>query len=197
MPPQCESVLFRRETTMPATASSASEMTIGYMPMPLNFKYKDIFLRGRPEHEKYDDFWRKHLPMPVTRWAKIFSPFDALAGFNEAVASKRVPYESRRNLSETEKCKLDHALSLIRPLIRDGKPARANRPEITATFFVPCNDIRSEWYGKGGRYETLTGICEKIDDIARTIIVNGRSFSFDDIITLDLLRSRSYSSSVR
>ena len=63
---------------------------LGAMQMPAGFKYRDIFMRGRPRHEKYDSFYIKHPPMPASRWAKIFAPFDALYGFDERIASKKV-----------------------------------------------------------------------------------------------------------
>ena len=59
-----------------------STAVIGYMPMPVNFEYRSLFLHGRPKHEKFDDFWRKHPPMDKVHRAKIFSAFDALAGFD-------------------------------------------------------------------------------------------------------------------
>jgi len=49
------------------------------------FKYKTALAADRPKHEKYDDFWLKHPPMDLKRRAKIFSPFDALKGFSEAI----------------------------------------------------------------------------------------------------------------
>ena len=54
--------------------------------MPSSFKYKDVFIKGRPQHYGWDEFTIKHPPMPASRWAKIFAPFDALKGFNEAIA---------------------------------------------------------------------------------------------------------------
>ena len=65
---------------------------LGYMPVPMNFKYMDAFLKGRPRHEKFDPFWRKHPTMDCGHRAKIFSPFDALKGFDEAIGSKEVRY---------------------------------------------------------------------------------------------------------
>lgn len=70
-------------------------MTIGEMSMPVNFKYRKLFLHGRPKHEKFDDFWRKHPPMGTVHRAKIFAPFDALVGFDEAIESNW--YCMRRN----------------------------------------------------------------------------------------------------
>ena len=57
------------------------------LQMPAGFKYKDVFLKGRPVHDKYSRFYAKHPPMPPSRWAKIYSPFDALKGFREAIGS--------------------------------------------------------------------------------------------------------------
>ena len=55
--------------------------------IPENFKYRDVFLKGKPCHDKHSTFYAKHPPMPPSRWAKIFSPFDALRGFSDAITS--------------------------------------------------------------------------------------------------------------
>ena len=112
---------------------------IGYMPMPAGFPLKDLFLKGRPAHKKYDDFWQKHPPMKPGRRAKIFAPFDALAGFDDAA------------------------------LTRSGKEARKNRPSAAVTFFVPCVDKNSFAYGQEGTYNTITGFVEKVTGYAITI----------------------------
>lgn len=54
-------------------------------PLPSNFKYTKVLEAGKPVHIKYDDFYLKHPPMDLGRRAKIFSPFDALKGFREAI----------------------------------------------------------------------------------------------------------------
>ena len=61
------------------------QSAIGYIEMPPDFKYKAVYLKGRPKHNKNDEFWIKHPPMSVSKWAKIFSPFDALRGFGDAI----------------------------------------------------------------------------------------------------------------
>lgn len=68
---------------------TANDPVPGSMQMPDGFKYKEILRRGRPRHEKYDSFWLKHPPMPPSRWAKIFAPFDALDGFDERIEEKK------------------------------------------------------------------------------------------------------------
>ncbi len=48
-----------------------------------NFKYQKVYDKGKPVHRKYDSVSIKHPPMDLSRRAKIFSPFDALKGFDE------------------------------------------------------------------------------------------------------------------
>ena len=49
-------------------------------------RYRKVLEKGKPKHEPYDDFYIKHPPMDLTRRAKIFSPFDALKGYDEELA---------------------------------------------------------------------------------------------------------------
>ncbi len=55
------------------------------MAMPPGFKYRDVFLKGKPRHECLDPFRIRHPSMDPGRRAKIFAPFDALKGFDEAI----------------------------------------------------------------------------------------------------------------
>ena len=161
-----------------------SSAVIGYMPMPVNFEYRSLFLHGRPKHEKYDDFWRKHPPMDTVHRAKIFSAFDALAGFGDCIASNEVPYCDRRYLSEEEHTNLDRKLSILRSLTRNSREVRKNRPQISVEYFSPCRDRNSFAYGTGGIYETVSGICRKIDDISGTITIGETVIPLDDIISV-------------
>ncbi len=158
-----------------------STAVIGYMPMPVNFEYRSLFLHGRPKHEKFDDFWRKHPPMDRTHRAKIFSAFDALAGFDGWIASKEVRYCDRRYLSEEEHDNLDRKLSVLRTLTRNSREVRRNKPVVTVQYFSPCIDRNSFAYGTGGLYETVSGICRKIDDVAGTITIGETVIPLDDI----------------
>lgn len=60
---------------------------VGDMAMPVNFRYRDVFLKGRPQHDRYDPFRIRHPRMDRRKRAKIFAPFDALKGFSEAIAA--------------------------------------------------------------------------------------------------------------
>lgn len=61
----------------------------------MNDRYKKVLEKGRPTHTPYDDFYIKHPPMDLTRRAKIFSPFDALKGFNEEITNTETEFESK------------------------------------------------------------------------------------------------------
>ncbi|MBE5869949.1 MAG: hypothetical protein E7294_01620 [Lachnospiraceae bacterium] len=54
----------------------------------MNHRYRKVLQKGRPTHEKGDSFFVDHPPMPLSKRAKIFLPFDALKGFDEALRSK-------------------------------------------------------------------------------------------------------------
>ena len=55
---------------------------IGNIPLPEDFKYRDVLLKGQPRHEKTDPFRIRHPVMDTGKRAKIFAPFDALRGFS-------------------------------------------------------------------------------------------------------------------
>ena len=61
---------------------------LGYMPMPAEFPYREVALRGKPAHDPCDWFSLKHPKMDVEHRAKIFAPFDALRGFKDAIVLK-------------------------------------------------------------------------------------------------------------
>ncbi len=62
--------------------------------MPENWEYKDVFLEGPPVHEPYDAFRLRHPSMPLSRRAKIFAPFSALSGLDDALAAKEQASEN-------------------------------------------------------------------------------------------------------
>ena len=67
---------------------------IGSMPIPPDFRYRDVLLRGRPRHSPGDSFSIRHPAMDPVRRAKLFQPFDALKGFREAVAEAEAAADS-------------------------------------------------------------------------------------------------------
>ena len=159
---------------------------IGAMAMPADFKYRSVFLKGKPQHRKYDDFWIRHPPMPPSHWAKIFAPFDALAGFDEAISGKEIRYCERKSLSEGETEELNRKLCSLTTRTKNRSKPRLDRPAATITFFSPCTDVNSEWYGTGGQYKTVSGIISRVDPvITRSITVNDQTIWFEDIISIN------------
>ncbi len=143
--------------------------TIGMMKMPADFKYKKIHQMGRPRHEKYSDFWRKHIPMNQTHRAKQFAPFDALDGFDEAIFAKEIVYVEHRKINEED---LDRKLNRL----------RSYRDAVKITYFVPCDDENNDAFEESlGTYKTVTGTVRKIDTETETLKIGGLTVSFDDI----------------
>lgn len=158
--------------------------SIGVMAMPADFRYRDVFLKGKPHHERFDLFRIRHPSMDVGHRAKIFSPFDALKGFNESIASKDVQYQDRIELSDDDRKELDHRLRILKGLTYNGHMARENRVKITVVFYVPCSDEYSEAFGIRGRYRKTTGVCWNVDELNKTILVDRTRISFDDILRI-------------
>ena len=84
---------MRQDKGVRQMTAAAAQSSIGFMKMPADFRYRSVFLRGRPKHRKVDAFWVKHAPMSLSHWAKIYSPFDALDGFDEELRTKEVMHQ--------------------------------------------------------------------------------------------------------
>ena len=41
------------------------------MEMPADFRYREVFLRGKPQHDRFDLFRARHPSMDVGRRAKM------------------------------------------------------------------------------------------------------------------------------
>lgn len=159
--------------------------------MPVNFRYAEIFRRGRPRHGKpgvlstYDSFYIKHPPMDNVRRAKLFNAFDALSGFDDRIAAKEELYRERQILTEEEREELDRRFSIIRSLASDTRRARENRVRIDVTYFSPCTDPESEFFGSGrGQYRTAAGIVRKVDILRRRIFIEDESIDLDSVTAI-------------
>ena len=159
---------------------------IGEMTMPADFAYKNVYLRGRPQHKKFDSFWRKHPPMDPGHWAKIFAPFDALEGFDEGIRNKELQYCERKELSEDELEDLNRKLRVLHELTGNSRLARENNPHVTITYFSPCTDPHSDWYGRGGQYRTIEGMaCRRVG--TETITLNAQTIPLQNITRIILV----------
>lgn len=159
---------------------------IGDIPMPAGFRYREILLKGKPKHDKTDVFRIRHPSMDVGKRAKIFAPFDALKGFNEAVASKDVLYENKQELNEEDQAELNRRLDILHRLSYNSRMARENHVKVTVTYYIPCNDKENEAYGYRGQYQQLTGICRNVDaEVSQTIRIDDRKIRFADIRSIE------------
>lgn len=165
--------------------------TIGYMPMPPGFPYEEVFRRGRPKHgipgryATYDAFYLKHPPMTSARRAKIFAPFDALRGFNDAINAKKITYEDRRVLTEGEKEALDRRLASLQQRVNGHKTAGGPPVLVNVTCFQPCEDPENSAFQIKGNYKTITGTLLKTDPRHRQIILDCGSIAVEDIIQIE------------
>ena len=148
---------------------------VGYMPMPADFRYKAIFEQGKPSPSK------KHPLMERGHRAKIFAPFAALRGFDQAILSKDVQYVPRRILSEEDKAELDRRLTILHNLTYNGRMARANRPLVSVTYFVPCKDRNHEDFGSKGTYTTIKDIVWNVDFVNVAVIIGKTRVCMADI----------------
>ncbi len=153
---------------------------------PQDFEYIEVVKAGRPTHEKYDSFYLKHPPMELTKRAKIFSPFDALKGFDEEVASKDVIYVDKKELNEDETRKLNITLNSLHKFTANSRLAGENNITADVTYFVPCDDIDNDAYMIKGSYETVTGIVRNIDPVInKSIAIDDMRIPLSDVVRIE------------
>lgn len=160
---------------------------IGRMEMPPDFKYRDAFWKGKPTHDRFDAFAIRHPRMDASKRAKIFAPFAALKGFEDEVASKDVRYLPQTELSPEDSAALNRRLEILHHLTRNSRRARESNVTVSVFYFVPCADPHHEACGRFGLYNTVTGICRRVDpDAARTIQVGSTRIPFDAILKIEI-----------
>ena len=131
---------------------------------------------------KYDDII--HLPHPVSSGrsrmsrhdrAAQFSPFAALTGFEETIAETGRVTDSRMELDEGEKLRLDRVLQQIVALL-------PSCPRVCVTWF------QYDLIKSGGSYHTETVPVKSIHPITkRMVLVDGREIPVEEILDLQLL----------
>ena len=118
-------------------------------------RYDDII--DLPHHQSTT---RPH--MPRANRAAQFAPFAALTGYEAAISETRRLTDSSAELDESQKSVLNEKLRLL--LLHQQE-----RPEATITFFVP--DPKKA----GGAYHSVTGIIQKIDCSANTLLLENKT----------------------
>ena len=115
-------------------------------------KYADILQMERPEPSA------KHPRMSLGSRAKIFSPFAALRGFDDDLAEEgaQTLKMSKAELSDEEKAALSARLAALRRGVT-----------VTVRYFQP--DLLCPADPPVGRYQTVTGVVQALDPIAKTL----------------------------
>ena len=147
--------------------------------------YSDLLSRQRPVHTD-DAFSRRHPKMARLNRAKLFAPFAALSGFEQAVRSKEVPYVPRHILDADECRALNQTLNRLHQATRTGTLARRNRVEARVVFFEICTDVNNEAFERDGLYHAVTGIVQKVDPISQTLMIDSRVIPFRDICSISI-----------
>ena len=150
-------------------------------------QYQTALSRGRPRHGRCDEFSLRHPPMQLEQRAKIFSPFAALKGFEDAVDAKRRVYVEKRELNDEEQAALDQTLATLHERTHTLRLARANRLNATVCYYVPCMDENHEAYGCRGSYETVSGVVWKVDPVLhKTVTIGDKEIEIADIAEIKL-----------
>lgn len=142
--------------------------------------YSDLLDMRRPVHTD-DVFSRRHPKMPRLNRAKVFAPFSALGGFEEAIRSKEVPYVPRRAPDAEEVRELNLVLNRLCRLTRTGTLARKNGVVARVEYFEVCADRNNDGYGRLGLYRTVTGVVRRVDAAGRLVVMVDRAIPFSDI----------------
>lgn len=136
-------------------------------------KYNDIIHMEYPL--KSSDII-KHPRMRVEDRAKIFAPFAALKGYEEAITAKQRIVVPRIELSEEVKEYLDLLLGKIERLLLSGQ-----HPIITVVYFQK-DKVENE---EGGVYIRFTGMAAKFDKTSRILQIVDKRLRLDDIYGIE------------
>jgi hypothetical protein len=151
-------------------------------------KYRSAYYGCRPQHNNYDDFTLRHPRMKLGQRAKIFSPFAALRGFDEAIEAKDIIYVEKKDLNEEDQDKIAQALSKLYEMTRNLRLAKANCVSATVTYYVPCMDENHEAYGCRGSYEQYTGTVWRVDPLlTKALYIGEMIIEFSEISDITIL----------
>ena len=137
----------------------------------MEFKYNDVLKAGRPKHIGWDSFKIKHPPMPVSKWAKIYAPFDALKGFDEEIESQEEIFIEKPLLSDYQKEELDAKIRILAQLTINSKMARENQVMATVDYY------------DAGKIKKVSGQVWRVD--LRTIRIDEELIGMDSIVGID------------
>lgn len=118
----------------------------------------------------------KHPRMRLEDRAKIFAPFAALKGYEEAIAAKQKIVVPRIELSEESKEYLDLQLGEIDQLL-----SRGQHPVITVVYFKKDKSSNTE----DGEYIRFTGMVAKFDQTSHILQIVEKRLRLEDIYSIE------------
>ena len=148
------------------------------------FEYADIINRVRPVH-RADRFSYKYPRMSNEKRAKIFAPFAALSGYDDALAEKEVIYDIKRVLTDDEYFDLDCKIATIYEKCSNSILARESGVEVRILYFEPLADDELH-----GRYIEISGLVTKVRPDKETITILDKEISLRSIYKLEILNAR-------
>ena len=135
-------------------------------------KYADIIDKKRPR-------FSRHTPMSIQNRAKIFCPFSALKGYEEALRAKEKIVVSPIELSEDMKEMLDEKLHMLEDQLSHG-----GHPILTAVYFHPDPESPGDSSPRKGEYLELTGMAARLDLNARILQIVDTKIPLGDLRSL-------------
>ena len=134
-------------------------------------KYEDIINCSRPKSDR--------IPMAVADRAKIFMPFAALKGYDEAVDDKKRLFTKRIELTEERKEELDRQIYLFKTSITKGEQLEA-----VIKYFEGDERASMEKKEEVGKYIDIIGKVSKVDEFRRRIKINDKYIGMEDILEI-------------
>lgn len=133
--------------------------------MRIDHKYDDII---NLEHHVS----KTHPQMSLEARSAQFAPFSAVTGYEDEVSEVAKVTENQIEVTDEIRNDINKKLSYIK---------QNPNQQISITFFV--KDTKKQ----GGKYETVTRLVKKIDDIKNIITLNdGKVIKMEDIIEIIL-----------
>lgn len=134
-------------------------------------KYEDIINCSRPKSNM--------VYMPIASRAKIFMPFAALKGYDDAIDEKKKIYTERIELIDETKEEIDRQVSSIKNML-----TRDEKANITIRFFEKDEEVSRQKGLDMGKYVEITGEVVKVDVLGRRIKIMDKYINIEDVYAI-------------
>ncbi len=135
--------------------------------------YEDIINQDRPKS--------KRPPMDRAARAKIFMPFAALKGYEDALEEKQKCRVEKIELSEESKEELNRKIRELLLMLGNGE-----RPTVEITQFIPDKKASHEEKKALGQYVSKRGVLRKIDVFSGVIRLEEEEVALGDILKIEV-----------